>query len=225
MYVRKEIMNNSLEDRERIKIGPDAVLFKYIEDPLDDHSLFIVKGKIYNVGLDFVEVLQNDDKIVTVKTDRITHVKWPDQKTRELIFDCKHHGHSRCVEFDRMRATNVGKRNRPHRLDKICQNCRRPYRHEDHRKHNCIPCDCDDYYGGHTPCPRCHDEKFEKRRHSQYSYDMRSHDCCHKNFTCFCDHAIPFCDNRFELRLAGLNDDVNFKFLQHKGCHVEIILG
>jgi hypothetical protein len=263
MYIRKEIMKNSLGDREKIKIGPDAVLFKYIEDAFEDHSLSIVEGKVWNVGLDFVEILQKDHSIVTVKTDRITHVKWPDKKTRELVLDCKYQGHCRCVEFDCLRNANVGKRKRPQRVENIrensCLNCHKtpckcqkkderrnkddrmsskkfmkterfehvhcehcgkyhdgmdnqcPNCHEDHRRHKHVPCGCN----GH----------FERRRYSQYSHDMRNHDCCHKNFTCFCDHAIPFCDNRFELRLAGLNDDIKFKFLQHKGCHVEIILG
>lgn len=92
MYVNKEIMVNSSSNEKGIKIGPDAIRFKYVDDEIVKHSPLYVEGIIFAVGLDFVEILQKDHKIVTVLTDRITHVKWPDKEVREAVSNCKHDG-------------------------------------------------------------------------------------------------------------------------------------
>lgn len=304
-------MKNSSSNRKGIKIGPDAMRFKCLDDELVKQLPICVEGVIFDVGIDFVEVLQFDHRIVTVKTDRITHVKWPDQIGREAVSSIKHDGKCRCVEFNRvpnnfeerekrgnhmkknMRQNKKGKKivkadphhcphcgnyhsrlnpcrckqdhwhhhqrpcgcksNRVNHYQRLCDcreqhgNFKRPCgcreqhenfkRHcgchehvnhqgpcgckERHGNHHHKPCGCHDHQVRHHQCPHCLDEH-HKRHHS--CQPMHHHDCCHKNFACFCDFAIPFCDHRFELRLAGLNDNLNFKLLENKGRHVEMIV-
>jgi len=261
MYIRKEMRMKSIDEKEEIKIGPDAVLFKYVEDPFDDYSLAVVEGEIYHVGLDFVEILQKDHRIVSVNPNRINYIKWPDKKTREPVFECKNHGHCRCIDMDWMRNLHDGKQRRPYRLPKhrgeFCMNCRQTSckcqkdkgRRKDYKKSFTKFRSTDklarvDFkYSqnqdarSHDSCPYCHErlishehleyanDQGERRHSSQYSNHMRDHQCGHQKFTCFCDYPIPFCNHRFELRLAGLTDDVRFELLKHKGRQIEIILG
>lgn len=59
--------------------------------------------------------------------------------------------------------------------------------------------------------------------------ECRTHECeCDSDCTCQsdCHHhscyrsGIPVCDDRIQLRLAGLDDNLNFKFFMLKGCKV-----
>lgn len=59
----------------------------------------------------------------------------------------------------------------------------------------------------------------------------RGHDCCcddhgdghHScDFTCLQDFAIPVCDHRTQLRMAGLTGGLSFQFLRNRGCEVII---
>jgi hypothetical protein len=295
MYVGKEIITNSTSNQKGIKIGPDAMRFKYVDDEIVLHSPKRVEGMIFDVGLDFVEILQKNHLIVTVLTDRVSHVKWPDKDVRESVSHGKHEGNCKCVEFNRFTDEFVEKEKRGLKMKKLmkqnkkgkkkvkgephhCPNCgnfhsrlsqcifnvhrenqhhrpcgckkrhvnqhhrpcgckeqhgkqyHRPCgckeRHVNHHHRPCEckerhvnqhhrPCRCNDHHERHHLCPHCLDE--HQNRHHHFP-------CCHEKFVCYCDFAIPFCDNRFELRLAGLNDDLNFKFLQNKGRHVEMIV-
>ncbi|WP_077214719.1 hypothetical protein [Bacillus dakarensis] len=253
MYLRKDI-NNLLTNREQNKAGPDTMRFKYIkEDPLT------IKGKIVDVGIDFVEILQDDHLIISVLTDRITHIKWPGQWASERVLQCKHHGNCHCVQIGRLSDFN-DRREKKRKKDKefhhSCKGCNKtpcqcysknhrgvkhtnkrkkfdelrhdhcPQCHHEHReKHDRCPHCHHEHRERHDHCPHCHDEHDRRYDYSEHFYHMRNNRCCHQKFTCFCDHAIPFCDERFELRLAGLNDDLKFKLLQHKGCKVEIQIG
>jgi hypothetical protein len=337
MYVRKEVLTNSSSKHKGVKIGPDAMRFKSLDEELVKELPICVEGVIFNIGLDFVELLQNDHRIVTVMTDRITHVKWPDVIGREAVSTLEHEGKCRCVEFDRFTNHFDVKEGRGHTMKKQvkqskkkgkkvkgdphhCPHCgnyhsrlkpcrckqeqrnhhqrpcgckskrvnhhqrpcgckskrvnhhQRPcgcrekhgdfkrscgcheqqinhhhnpcgcreqhgnfkrlcFCHEQRVNHHQRPCGCHEQHGNFKSpcgchehqerrCPHCLDEHHKR----QHSYPMHHPDCCHKNLACFCDSAIPFCDRRFELRLAGLNDHLNFKLLQNKGRHVEMIV-
>ncbi len=252
MYIKKEIRMNSLDKKEEIKIGPDTILVNYVEDPLEDQSLSVVEGEIYHLGLEFVEILQKDHRILSVNLNRINYIKWPDKKTRDSVFECKNHGHFRCIDMNPMRKLHDGKQRR-----EFCMNCRQTRcqcqkdkgRKIDHKKsftkfrspHKLEGVDFEYSQNydvrSHDSCLHCHehfishehreyaDDHVERRQSSQYSNHMRDHQCGHQKFTCFCDYPIPFCNHRFELRLAGLTDDVRFELLKHKGRHIEIILG
>ncbi|MCM3602723.1 hypothetical protein M3175_18465 [Robertmurraya korlensis] len=313
MYVNKEVVANSSSNEKGIKIGPDAIRFKYVDDEMVKHSPLYVEGIIFAVGLDFVEVLQKDHKIVTVLTDRITHVKWPDKEVREAVSHCKHDGNCRCVTLHRfieeekrgdkmnknLKHSKKGKKGDPHhcahcgnyhsrlnpcRCKKKRPNhgrpcgCKQNHRHHDHRPCGCnkhhdhhaySPCRCQEHHDHHAYSPyrchehhshhdhsscRCHSHHEHKpcRCHEHHSHHdhsscrchnhhghhhhctccqdehhkghMQHHDCCHRNFVCFSDFAIPFCNDRFALRLAGLTDDLNSRFLQNRGRHVEMIV-
>lgn len=54
---------------------------------------------------------------------------------------------------------------------------------------------------------------------------------CESHSQCFKKHApccgafgIPVCNDRFQLRLAGLTDQLNFQFFQFTGCEISIEL-
>lgn len=130
-------------NKNPIRIGPDQVRMKLIND-LDTLNL---EGIICHVGTDFVDVLQDDQTIVTVLTDRIKNIKWADP-------DCEP-----CCSL------------------------------------NLRDCRCDNH----------HDH------------------CCETHVIWVRDNVVPFCDDRLQLRLAGLTDSVNFELFSHKGCRV--ILG
>lgn len=247
MYVNKEIVANSSSNEKGIKIGPDAIRFKYVDDEIVKHSPLYVEGIIFAVGLDFVEVLQKDHKIVTVLTDRITHVKWPDKEVREAVSHCKHDGNCRCVELHRFVEEDIrgDKMNKNLKCSKKVKNrikgyhcphcgnyqsrlnpCRCKMKQRNHgrpcgckqnnSRHDYRPCGCKEDQGQYHHCTCCRDE-----HHNRHMYH---HDCCQKKLVCFCDFAIPFCDDRFALRIAGLTDDLNFRFLQNRGRHVEMIV-
>ena len=301
MYISKEIITNPSSNQKGIKIGPDAMRFKYVDDEIVMHSPKRVEGIIFDVGLDFVEILQKDHLIVTVLTDRITHVKWPDKHVREAVSTCKHDGRCNCVEFNRFPNMFNEKGERDYKMKKNkkqskkgrrvvkadphhCSHCgnyhsrlnpcrckqqqrpcgcksnrgnqqQRPCGcHQQHvnqfRQRPCCchqqhvnqfqqrPCGCHEQYGNYQQrrcgcndhherqhyCSHCRDEHSDRHYQTQHSYYMNNNHCCDKKCVCFCDFAIPVCDNRFELRLAGLNDDLNFKFLQNRGRQVEMMV-
>lgn len=147
-------------NKNPIRIGPDEVRMKLIND-LDTLHL---EGIICNVGIDFVEVLQNDQTIVTVLTDRIKNIKWADP-------DC----------------------------EPSCS-----LNHRDGR--------CDNHY---DQCSHCHDHHV----HCPHCDGQHDH-CCDTHVILVRDHVVPFCDDRLQLRLAGLTDSVNFELFSHKGCRV-----
>ncbi|MEW9110504.1 MAG: hypothetical protein AB2374_14220 [Cytobacillus gottheilii] len=50
-------------------------------------------------------------------------------------------------------------------------------------------------------------------------------DCrCGKQFNTIKDPVIPYCDERIQLRLAGLTDSFLYKLFKHKGCRVVLEL-
>ncbi|WP_100372903.1 hypothetical protein [Bacillus sp. FJAT-45037] len=63
-----------------------------------------------------------------------------------------------------------------------------------------------------------------KRRYNQNpssTHCKRSpDDCRYEQVTCIQDHVIPFCDERIQLRLAGLTNSINFKLFNRIGCKV-----
>ena len=190
MYIRKDLYSTVLDNDEKRGIGPEAVRFKYLSD-FNKHLYHShVEGIIYQVGLDYVDLV-DDDCITTVMTDKIAKVKWLDQNCREFADKCHNHHACECIEFHRcLDCKDKDDRKRRISLEvenKKCMKC----------KKNPVVC----YDRSKKDC--CHD-----------------HDRCHQDFTCFRDHAIPMCDDRFELRLAGLTDDLNFQLLKHKGCKV-----
>lgn len=157
-------------NKNPIRIGPDEVRMKLIND-LDTLNL---EGIICNVGTDFVDVLQDDQTIVTVLTDRIMNIKWADP-------DCEP-----CCSLNH--------------TDCRCDN------HHDHCSH------CHDH---HVHCPHCDG-------HHEHC-DCHHNRCCETPVIWVRDNVVPFCDDRIQLRLAGLTDSVNFELFSHKGCRV--ILG
>jgi hypothetical protein len=174
MLIRKQRKGKAI--RNHHKIGPDEMRFQVKKNINNPSSHFTVRGIISHVGLDFVDILE-EDCMVTVLTNRIKHIKWLDKK-REInhICQCRHQGNCQCIELEPFIGDG------DEQLDE------------------------DEGFFDES-CPHCHKER---------------RDGCHQRFTCFCDHAIPFCDDQFKLRLAGLNDDLNFELMQHKGSRVEI---
>ncbi len=67
----------------------------------------------------------------------------------------------------------------------------------------CDDCDCD------HDC--CCDDHHLGRHHGG---------CC--DVVCLHDFSIPRCDDRIQLRLAGLTGDLNFQFFRKRGCEVII---
>ncbi len=162
-------MANSSSNEKGIKIGPDAIRFKYVDDEIVKHSPFFVEGIIFAVGLDFVEVLQKDHKIVTVLTDRITHVKWPDKEVREAVSHCKHNGNCRCVELHRFVEEEI-------RGDKMNKNLKRSKKGRKTVKgdpHHCPHCGT--YHSRLNPC-RCKKKRPNHGRPCGCKQNHRHHD-------------------------------------------------
>ena len=67
-------------------VGPDVIRFKHIKEIRDDSVILNVEGTIGNVGLDFVDFLESDDRVITTLTDKISHVKWLDKSVGKLLF-------------------------------------------------------------------------------------------------------------------------------------------
>ncbi|PJZ00013.1 hypothetical protein CPT06_13810 [Bacillus vallismortis] len=80
-----------------------------------------------------------------------------------------------------------------------------------------------------NPCSICqHSDCICEHRH-----DCQDDDCC-SHYHCTCmdffqhqpirNHGILLCDDRVQLRLAGLTANFNFQLFRFKGCLVEIEL-
>ncbi len=228
MYIKRELRNATLGTDKIGAIGPDAVRFKYINDFSERPQNIFLEGTIYNVGLDFVDLLDDNHCLVTtILTEKITNVKWLDQKCRESAGKCDDHYTCNCMEFrrcmdcrdklDRKRYTAVKAKN------KYCTKCN-------------TSCICKDITKRRIDRLKYKNNKFKQRenhyqehfqderllREEHYSFERHHNDRCGHRFTCFRDHVIPFCDDRIELRLAGLTDDLNFQLLKHKGCKVRL---
>ncbi len=192
MYLRKVLNNKGLGNENIQGIGPEAVRFKYINDIHEHSNHYYVEGTIYQVGLDFVDIV-DEGCLTTIMTEKITNIKWLDPKCREIADKCHCHDSCKCIEFHRCLECK----------DKDDQKRRISMRA---RNNKCMKCK-------KAACSWLEKRKKECSHH---------HDRCHQDFTCFCDHAIPLCDERFEIRLAGLTDDLNFQLWKHKGCKVRI---
>ncbi|KKI92656.1 hypothetical protein WQ54_08580 [Bacillus sp. SA1-12] len=310
MYIKKEIIN-PLNNRQ---IGPEAIRFKQIKEIDEDESLILeVEGTICHVGLNFVDLVHKDGRIITVLTDRISKVEWLDKNCQPKFEEHLKATNCRCIEFQRftqiMRHLEC-----PHCKDKrqgcieLCPHCQNRKDQREHcpkcqnkkqREEQCPHCQdkkqreeqcphCQDKKQREEQCPHCQDKKQQREQcphckgkkqqreqcpHCQNRKDQREHcphcqnrqrqiepcphcqnkrpnhldpcphcqnenrnrfiafnlehnqnELCQPKFTCFFDHPIPFCDDRFELRLAGLTDDLNFQLLKHKGCKVRFDL-
>ncbi|WP_299092200.1 hypothetical protein [uncultured Metabacillus sp.] len=231
MYIKKEIIN-PLNNRQ---IGPEAIRFKQIKEIDEDESLILeVEGTICHVGLNFVDLVHKDGRIITVLTDRISKVEWLDKNCQPKFEEHLKATNCRCIEFQRftqiMRHLEC-----PHCKDKrqgcieLCPHCQN---RKDQREH-CPKCQnkkqreeqcphCQDKKQQREHCPHCQNEN--RNRFIAFNLEQNQNELCQPKFTCFFDHPIPFCDDRFELRLAGLTDDLNFQLLKHKGCKVRFDL-
>jgi hypothetical protein len=246
MYIKKELKMKELDNDGNRRIGPDAIRFKHKMD-IDDHSnVLTIKGTISHVGLDFVDLIQEDDRVISVLTDKISYVSWLDPQCQGLFGNCheKRHNDCKCVDFNRRSNHNNGNRHMKHadrkKQMRVCSNCRdkngrRIYDLKPNTGHinvhqdlkNCPHCQ-NEHKNRKKDDPHCHDhhrnEHKNRKKDDPHCHDHHHNDCCQQRFTCFCDHVIPFCDDRIELRLAGLIDDLNFQLLQHKGCKVKLDL-
>ncbi|MBM6618207.1 hypothetical protein [Bacillus suaedaesalsae] len=134
---------------------------------------------------------------------------------------CPHQHHKReerCNICDRINCDGHGHRTKKSHNKKHCEHCKQKHR-------NCKNNRRDDHLGD-----RLHGSKFNKHHkyHDQTCFHCRNdkdghnkhlHDF-HRRFTCFCDFPIPFCENLFQLRLAGLNDGLHFDLMQNQGSNV-----
>ncbi|RBW70814.1 hypothetical protein [Bacillus taeanensis] len=82
---------------------------------------------------------------------------------------------------------------------------------------------CSRCRGFDCSCFDCHDDCRKGCRKVCRCEEKKDHHS-KKRCTCFFDHVIPFCDERIELRLAGLTDSVNFELFRHIGCKVKLEL-
>lgn len=229
--------DNLCRNEMKIKIGPEAIKFKTGNEEDEGGFPFSIEGTICQVGLNFVDLLQDNNSVITILTDKITDISWDDPECQKINTGCIG-DHSKCEQSeccteckDRQGLRQQQKMNTHNR---ICQTC------------HLISCQCDDNLGyihsdstmrskkrnrfnksASKVCPHCSSEYMMKQDHCPVCHkndiaNNHQHDICHQRITCFFDHPIPFCDDRIELRLAGLTDDINFKLLQHKGCRVKI---
>jgi hypothetical protein len=258
MYYKKVIHNRVSKEGDQISIGPDEIRLKRMNSLFEDSNILHVEGDIFNVGVDFVDILRKDNHIVTVLTDRIANIKWLDERCRHESEFC-HHNRSNCQCFEFMRCPNCcdehGKtiKEKKYKRNKACSECGsfschckdKTHRNIDRIKskdlrraikrsedNHCSKCGHDKRHKqGH--CPHCehghnrndNDLKGFRKNHLRHKFDDHRHNeenCRQCKYTCFCDFPIPFCDDRIELRLAGLHDDLNFQLLQHKGCKVKL---
>ncbi|MDQ0230446.1 hypothetical protein [Metabacillus malikii] len=174
--------------QDEVSIGPTMVRNLYNKKRTNQ-----LEGVVKDVGRDFVNIIDDHNRVITVFTKNIKKVIWKDNRCRDKHSRC-HHNSNQCYCVQHKRDDNC--RNRDHYKQNRCEHCRD---RDCHRKNRCGHCQ------EHHHCPNCCDCK---------------NDHHHKDFICFCDHAIPFCDKRVELRLAGLTDNVQFELSRHKGCKV-----
>jgi hypothetical protein len=147
--------------------------FKFVSEKNDFIPTCHIEGKIHQVGIDYVNLLLDNNELVTILTNRVSKIVWLDPDCTGICRKCHHHT-CRCVDF-----------NREHddfEIDEHCEECGDDHEHDDDHDHD----DC---------FPKC---------------------------TCYCDFAIPFCDDKFELRLAGLTYGVNWELFRHIGCRVKL---
>lgn len=229
MYIKSEIKTNRKVEQSP-KIGMDAARFKYIHHNDSEGFYGHIRGEVSHVGIDFVDIKQENQSIVTVPINRISKVNWLEQKRERFCSANKYH-QCQCVELNR----NI---NDHHRNSSRYENCH--FCDQDHKKmkknknsqnHYCKDCfpksskcrnhgknakstiNTEEYQQHQRRCIRC------EQKHGQFSDNGKGH-TCNDRFTCFCDFAIPFCDNRFQLRLAGLNDGLHFDLIQNQGRQV-----
>ncbi|WP_226682948.1 hypothetical protein [Sutcliffiella horikoshii] len=140
--------------------------FKFVSEKYDLTPTCLMEGKIHQVGIDYVNILLDNNDLVTILTDRISKIVWLDPNYTGICRKCHHHK-CRCVKLNRGYDENF-------ELDEHCEDC------------------------GNNP------------------------DDCFPKCTCYCDFAIPFCDDKFKLRLAGLTHGVNWELFRHIGCRVKL---
>jgi len=182
MHPKEKGKNNPWVVSGKNKTGQDFIKFKNIGNDNLESRRKKVEGAIYQVGLDFVDILQENQQTTTVLTDRISTINWLDHTCNESCSKSNsRHRQCRCVEFKEHRSSyHIKSKHKSH--DKSTM-------HDNH-------------------CPTC------RQHHS------KQEDCCEPRFVCVCDYVIPFCDDRIELRLAGLTDGLNFNLFRHIGCKV-----
>lgn len=224
MYIKSEIKTNHKVEHGP-KIGMDAARFKYIHHNDSEGFYGHIKGEVSHVGIDFVDIKQENHSIVTVPINRISKVNWLEQK-RERFCSANRHHQYQCVELNRNINDHHRRASRTERLS----SCDHVYNHKNRPKKYCKDC-----FQKSCKCRKPgNDVKSLKdsKKHQHQSRCIRcdekdnpfpNHDnrhTCNDRFTCFCDFAIPFCDNRFQLRLAGLNDGFHFDLIQNQGRQV-----
>lgn len=156
------------------------------------------EGIVFRVGVGYVDLLQNDHTITKILTNRIKNITWVD---RNCNYECFH-------------GLNLECNRRNHHLH--CSKCQ--HQHRD--------CQCHDHENYCSQCHHHHDSCSCHDHRSDCSTCHRPHrDCrCHHKEVRIHDHVIPFCDERIQLRLAGLTDNLNFKLFRHLGCKVVLEL-
>ncbi|PLT34074.1 hypothetical protein [Bacillus sp. V5-8f] len=154
-------------NKDPIRIGPDEVRTKGIG--IEKSFPVEINGVICHAGIGFVNILKDDQTVVTIMTERINSITWEDPGCQPggdcHKMDSRHINHFQNIDGQKFSHA-----------------------------HAC-----------HDLCPCC------GRQHN---------DCRHPDFIYIRDQVIPFCDDRIQLRLAGLTDSVNFELLSHKGCRV-----
>ncbi|MFD1735422.1 hypothetical protein ACFSCX_02495 [Bacillus salitolerans] len=215
MYLKKEIKTNYAIN------SLDTASFKFFQEDQKLTALTNLEGKIDQIGIDYVNLLLDNNQVVTILTDKISKITWVDPKCERICKKCHHHT-CRCVQFMRDHDDFDKDNHRHLSREEFCRRCRKK------------PCDCkkDDKFQNNQH-KRKHskfvDPKLYINKHEQILCEkcgpLHHHDNdCLPKFTCFCDFAIPFCDDRIELRLAGLDDGVNLELFRHRGCRVKLEL-
>lgn len=235
------------DDQKQSHLGQNTKRFP-INRSKSKHS-YKEAGIIHRIGTDYVDLLQRDHTVVRVLTRHVKKIKWVDHHCRNKCLDhvdfekaCRgrddhlscfvcsqHHRDCRCGvnsrdryhdSFQDSRCTHCGK----HHWDCHCSvnrgdRCINSF--QDSRCSNC---------GGHHEECHCGLNNRERFIHSYLdkhcSHCRKYHrDCrCGKQFNRIKDPVIPYCDDRIQLRLAGLTDSFQYKLFKHKGCRVVLEL-
>ncbi|MED4017965.1 hypothetical protein [Sutcliffiella cohnii] len=196
-FIKQSKINNT------VKIGPEYVRVKTDSHKRQKGKEVIVEGIVCHVGIDFVDILLDDDHTVTLLTEYIKQVEWNDKHVRN-VNKCKHSGDCRCIIFESLKDRHNNKRN-----NKTCFTC------------NNSPCNCNINKNSRK---MEHKNRERESKEKNNCPECHSKINCHPKYTCYCDYPIPFCDDRIELRLAGLTHNVNFELLQKKGYHGKFLL-
>lgn len=137
-----------------------------LERSTDSSDENIIRGIICNVGTDFVDLLQDNQKVVTVLRNRIKKVKWVEPHCNPCDCDCYECRHSKsscdCHSVESSCA---------------CPSCKKvDHFHDKHRHHEC------GYHDDHA-----HKANFgdRGRDHIILDHERRSH---HRENDCTCHH-------------------------------------